>query len=386
MNDINLDDLKIDHVPGIPAKKRMPMGLLIVVFLLGAACLYGATRVWPSLFLGSAVIEPGNSSASHPASNHEGAAAVNSDTVSDPVSKSFTEGGWIEVPSYHPVVVSALIPGRLEELKVLQGYKVKKGDIIAVLYQKDLKDTMHKAEAEVKVAEANLARFEAGFRVQEVERARADVQSAQADVALKEQVLMRTKALLESGAVSAEDLDRDKAACSMAKAKLETLRQELLLKEEGYRKEDIMAAKAEVDQKNALLTLARNNYEYTVIKSPLDGAVLELFVTPGTFILAGNPRIVSLYDPNDLQVRVDVRQENIGAIYLGQQVEVFTDVEPDRSYAGEVIRIEPLADFKKNTIQVKIKVLEPSGNLYPEMIARIKFTRRQNDKGNGEDG
>jgi HlyD family secretion protein len=306
------------------------------------------------------------------------------DDPQTPSLESFTEGGWVEVPSYHPVVVSALIPGRLEELHVLEGSPVKKGQVIGRLYEKDIEDALDQARAEKAAAEADLARMKAGFRVQEVEQSRADVEAAEAEVKLKEQILRRTQGLMETGAVSAEDLDRDLAAFEIAKAKLETLRQELFLKEEGFRKEDIQAAEAEFNRRMALLELARNRLDYTIIKSPMDGRVLERYVTPGTYIPAGNPRIVSLYDPADLQVRVDVRQEHIAGVFIGQAVEVVSDVEPDRSYKGKVIRIEPLADFKKNTIQVKIKLLETSEHLHPEMITRIRFLRSSHDQDHGE--
>jgi HlyD family secretion protein len=184
--------------------------------------------------------------------------------------------------------------------------------------------------------------------------------------------------------VSAEDLERDAAACKSALAMRDALKQELLLKEEGSRVEDIQAAEADVQRRRALLELARNRFNYTVVRSPIEGVVLERYVTPGTYIPAGNPRIVSLYDPKDLQVRVDVRQENIAAVFVGQEVEVFTDVEPGRAYTGTVIRIEPLADFKKNTIQVKVKLHDPSEKLYPEMIARIRFMRKDNDEDHGQ--
>jgi HlyD family secretion protein len=277
-----------------------------------------------------------------------------------------------------------LIPGRLEELRVLEGSRVKKGDVLGILYQKDLQDEVEKAAADLKVAEADLSRLKAGFRVQEVGQARADLEAAEADLELKQAVFERTAELVKTGAVSREEVDRDEAAYRVAKAKLDRLKHDVSLKEEGYRTEDIQAAEAEVGKRRAFLNLAENRLEYTIIKSPMDGAVLERFVTPGTYIPANDPRIVSLYDPDDLQVRVDVRQEHIAGVYIGQEVEVFTDVDPGRAYAGKVIRIDPLADFKKNTIQVKIKLLETSDQLHPEMIGRIRFMRKKDDKNDGE--
>jgi HlyD family secretion protein len=382
MKDVNLDDLKIDHDKS-PVAHHFPWGVVILVFFIGAACGIGALYLWPSIAPQGQEAKALTSNI-QPAGNVTAAQDPETDESQDDAPESFTEGGWVEVPSYHPVVVSALIPGRLEELRVLEGSIVKKGQVIGRLYEKDLEDALDQARAEKAAAEADLARMKAGFRVQEVEQSRADVEAAEADVKLKEQILHRTEGLVETGAVSAEDLDRDRAAFEIAKAKLATLRQELLLKEEGFRKEDIQAAEAEYQRRAALLDLASNRLEYTIIKSPMDGRVLERYVTPGTYIPAGNPRIVSLYDPADLQVRVDVRQEHIAGVFVGQAVEVVSDVEPDRSYKGEVIRIEPLADFKKNTIQVKIKLLETSRYLHPEMIARIRFLRSTHDENHGE--
>jgi len=296
-----------------------------------------------------------------------------------PAANSFTEGGWIEVPSYHPVIVSSLIAGRLEELNVLEGTRVKMGQVIAVLYKKDLKEALDRADAEVAAAAAELALLKAGFRVQEIAKARAELKSAESDLKLEQRVLARTRGLLESGAASAEDLDRHERDLRTAEARRDAAFQDLALKQEGSRKEDIDAASAEHRRRLALRELARNQLSYAVVKSPMAGVVLERFVTAGTFIPATNPRIVSLYDPNDMQVRIDVRQENIGSVFVGQTVDVFTEVERGKTYKGTVIRIDPLADFKKDTVQVKVKLEKPSDRLYPEMIARVRFIMRKDD-------
>jgi HlyD family secretion protein len=375
MSDVDLHDLKIRRDP-VPARRKAPLLVFLPVFLIGLVLGAAVMKYWPIEERVSG--EKSGTNASAPAEQTPTPASM------PPPSGSFTEGGWIEVPSYHPIVVSSLVSGRLEELLVLEGSRVAKGEVIARIYDKDLRDAAEKAEAELQVAKADRERLQAGFRVQEVEKARADLDAAEADARFREQVLARTRELVESGASSTEDLERDEAAFRTAQARRDALRQELLLREEGSRIEDIQAAEAEVKRRLALLELARNQLGYATVRSPADGIVLERFVTPGTHIPADSPRIVSLYDPDDLQVRVDVRQENIGLVFVGQQVEIFTDSEPGRAYAGTVIRLEPLADFKKNTIQVKVKIHDPSRNLYPEMIARIRFKRNTNDQGDGQ--
>ena len=109
------------------------------------------------------------------------------------------------------------------------------------------------------------------------------------------------------------------------------------------------------------------------MKSPSKGVVLQRFVSPGSSLMGGALAVVALYDPEDLQVRVDVRQENAGKITVGQSVEITTDAEPNRRYKGTVIRVDPLADLRKNTIQAKVKLLEAGARLHPEMICRVRF-------------
>ncbi|MHC4473932.1 MAG: efflux RND transporter periplasmic adaptor subunit, partial [Planctomycetota bacterium] len=281
--------------------------------------------------------------------------------------------GWIEVPSYHPIVVSALVSGRVEELLVLEGSSVTKGQVVARLYRKDLEDSLRLAEAEVEEARAALDLLSAGYRKEDVEKARADVARLTEEAALAEKVHARTRKLVPTGAASEERLERDEAAVETARARLAAARHELDRLQAGFRVEDVAKARAALARAQAARDLARSRLDYTEVKSPAAGVVLERFVTPGTWLSADAPRVIALYDPEDLQVRVDVRQENAGRVRVGQTVEVSTEAEPGTTYRGTVIRVEPLADLKKNTIQAKIRLEDPGPGLHPEMICRARF-------------
>ena len=107
MSDVDLNDLKIDHGP-TRKKGRFPVLIVIVLFLAGLVLGYLAADFWP---LREDPVQTDTVA-------HRGNEPVSPEPeATEP--ESFTEGGWIEVPSYHPVVVSSLIPGRLDELLVL---------------------------------------------------------------------------------------------------------------------------------------------------------------------------------------------------------------------------------------------------------------------------
>jgi RND family efflux transporter MFP subunit len=367
---IDLNDLKIAEKPARRSGGRWPVVILVV--LLPVAFALG----WTLNGSGSAL--PGTS-------RTVTVEVVRADGAGPASRGGFGEGGWVEVPSYHPLVVSALVPGRVEELLVLEGSPVTAGQVVARLYAQDLTDAVRLKDAAVAEAKAALALMNAGYRKEEVAKASAVATRLEAELALAEKVAERTANLVPAGAASAEELEQDRSACEVARAALQVAREEQARLNAGFRVEEVQQARAALDRAEADRDLARSRRSYAEVRSPADGVVLNRFVTVGSFVSAANPRVVALYDPKDLQARVDVRQENAGRVRIGQQVELATEAEPDRTYRGEVIRVEPLADLKKNTVQAKIRILEPGPGLHPEMICRVRFLEEERKESGTEE-
>ena len=151
----------------------------------------------------------------------------------------FSEGGWIEVPSYHPIFVTALIPGRVEELTVLEGSEVTKGQVVARLYARDLSDSLRVAEAVLAEKRAELDLFLAGYREEDIAKQQAEVNRLREEAALAAKILQRTEKLVPTGAASAEDLERDASAMTTAVARLRVAEEEMKRLKAGFRKEEI---------------------------------------------------------------------------------------------------------------------------------------------------
>ncbi|MEL7472311.1 MAG: efflux RND transporter periplasmic adaptor subunit, partial [Planctomycetota bacterium] len=83
--------------------------------------------------------------------------------------------------------------------------------------------------------------------------------------------------------------------------------------------------------------------------------------------------LVHLYDPNRLQVRVDVPLADAAHVFVGQHCEIVVEALPDRVFKGEVLRTTHEADLQKNTLQMKVKIIDPDPILRPEMLSRVKF-------------
>jgi RND family efflux transporter MFP subunit len=128
-----------------------------------------------------------------------------------------------------------------------------------------------------------------------------------------------------------------------------------------------------IQESQAKLALAR-----TKIYAPGDGVVLHLHVAPGKkrMLSMDDPKsatIVELYDPKQLQARIDVPLNEAAQLQVGQAVELVSDFLTGTTFRGTVSRITGQADLQRNTLQVKVAIHNPDIRLRPEMLVRGKF-------------
>jgi hypothetical protein len=141
----------------------------------------------------------------------------------------------------------------------------------------------------------------------------------------------------------------------------------------------LTAAQARSDQAQIAVDVSRLNLERMTIRAPIAGRVLALDCQPGKRLAGLDPiseqnssAVVSLYDPKSLQVRVDVRLEDIPQVQIGQPVEITTAAFA-KPVAGEVLWVTTRADIQKNTLQVKVAIKDPPEVITPEMLAQVTF-------------
>ncbi len=341
--------------------------------------------------------------------------------------------GWLE-PDPHPYYVASLIDGVVEDILVLEGESVAKGQIVARLVDEDAILALRRAEASVGQREAELLEARAAHAAATetintlVDRRRdlataqagrdatrasqrtleADIAAAEANLETIDDELTRKRPLVESGTVSAGALrrlelqhasqyatvnslksQRDglEAALAADRATVHAIEQHMELLIEERKALDTAAGRlaraehslesARTDRDEAQLTLDR-----TQIKSPIDGVVLRRFASPGSYVVASGPaehsaHVVHVYEPAHLQVRADVPLVDAGQVGVGQRAEVVVDVLPDRVFDGEITRVTHQADIAKNTLEVKVRIENPTGELKPEMLARVRLLASQ---------
>ena len=148
---------------------------------------------------------------------------------------------------------------------------------------------------------------------------------------------------------------------------------------------DVEAAEAAIRQVEGIREAVKVALDWTVIRSPIDGVVLEklavagALVTPQSFGGTRGPStaLFAVADPQDLQVEIDVNESDLPKISLGQKCRVTPEAYPDRQYGGHVTEMAPEANRQKGTLQLKVQIEAPDRFLTPELSAKVEFLKEE---------
>ncbi len=276
-------------------------------------------------------------------------------------------------------------------MEVLEGEAVKEGDLLATLIDDDARLNLQEAKQKHLSMEKRIVAHCAGLEI-----VAAEIAAAQRKIEALASVLDEARdnysriSQLSEGAVSKQQLVQARLATErelamLAEARAEIPRLETQRVQIGAEKETMSSTLSELStaQERAQLNLDR-----TQIKASMDGIVLRLHAAPGKKRMLDmddpfSAVIVELYDPNQLQARIDVPLNEAAALSAGQSVELVSELLPDRTFEGTVTRISGQADLQRNTLQAKVAITSPDLRLRPEMLVRAKFFAL-NYKRNGE--
>ncbi len=289
-----------------------------------------------------------------------------------------TAGGYV-VPR-HRVEVSSKLSGRVEELLVDKGDRVKAGQVLARLDDREIRAQLGQAAASRRAAEARLNEALAGLRPQEIDRAKAVMEEAEANLRTSKLNLERAEQLAVTGVLAQQKLDDARNAHDVAQAQVRISRENYELARLGPRSEQIELARAQVAEAEAAVRWWSAQLENCVIRAPIGGTILERLIERGEMVTTGfvsgrgaKSALVSIADLGDLEVELDINETDIPKVKPEQPCSVSPDSYPDRKYEARVREIAPEANRQKAAIQVKVSILEPDSYLRPETNAKVSF-------------
>ncbi len=242
------------------------------------------------------------------------------------------------------------VPGRILEVLRREGDRVAEGDLLARLDTAEIVARRDQSLAHVDAARALLAEMEQGPRKQEIAQARAARDAARQRLDDAARDLARSRSLFEGGAVSQEAYDKSNLAREVAASQYDAAREQLEMLEAGTRTERIDAQRAAVAQAEASARAIDAGIEQMTLRAPFGGIVTRRHREPGETVGAGSP-VLTLMNPDDRWVRIYIPETRIAAVHLGTPCRIFTDLDPDRAYAGTIVYISSESEFTPKTVQ-----------------------------------
>lgn len=242
------------------------------------------------------------------------------------------------------------VSGRIEKMFFEEGDNVKAGQVAAVLDKKPYEDDVHLYLALVEESAAQLAKLETGYRVEEIAKEKANVAEHEASFNLEEKNLERSKTLFERNVISRQNYDEALARWNETKAQLASAHEYFTLVSKGFRDEEIRAAKATLKASEARLEQTYTSLSDTEIKIPSDGIVLTRVMEPGAIVAAGQT-VYTISLCSSVWVRTYVNEPDLGKVYAGMPVRIYSDSAPDKPYTGHIGFISPEAEFTPKSVE-----------------------------------
>ena len=250
------------------------------------------------------------------------------------------------VTARRQATVSAKITGKVVEVLIEEGMRVKEGDVLARLDDIEAKAQLALAKAQLTATRAQLAEI------------RAQLVQAERD-------LTRQQGLADRQLISTQALEAARTQRDMLRARLASTEEQIRVAQES-----VGVAQVQLDN--------------TVVRAPFSGVVVAKAAQPGEMISpisagGGFTRtgIGTIVDMDSLEIQVDVNEAFINRVTPGQPVEAMLNAYPAWKLPGEVIAIIPTADRSKATVKVRIAIKQRDPRIVPDMGVRVAFLEPQ---------
>ena len=248
----------------------------------------------------------------------------------------------------HRILISPKVPGMIVTLKIEEGQRVRKDDMLAQLETTDYEADYNRAKAAVASAEQKKLEMEHGSRQEEIAESQAEFQEAEARRSQLSAEWQRIVQLRKSGVATQSEYDLSEANYKTADRRVARLRKAYDLMVIGPREERIEGARAEYELAKAEMAKAKWRLDNCTVKAPSSGTILTKGAEEGNVVnpvvMNGSYSLCEMADLSNLEVELKIQERDVSKIFKGQKCTIRAEAWPDRLYEGYVSRLMPIAD------------------------------------------
>ena len=259
----------------------------------------------------------------------------------------------------------------VQRFLVNRGDRVKAGQLLAVLENRDLVAAENAARSQVDQAEANLRSTESAAVPEAVMKAQTDVASAQEQIDAARRALESRQKLFQDGALARKSVDDAAVTYAQAKAQFETASEHLRTFQSVGKQEQLKTAQAQVAAAQAQYRSAAAQVSYSEIASPITGVIADRPLYAGEMAAPGSP-LLMVMDTSRVVARANIPQALTANIGIGNAA-VIRLTDGGTEVPARVTVVSPATDPASTTVQVWAEAANPGERLKPGAGVRLSI-------------
>lgn len=254
---------------------------------------------------------------------------------------------------------------------VNRGDHVRRGQLLAVLENRDLSAAVTESKGQYEQAQAAYRNMASGSVPEEVAKAELDTEAARQALDAAQRVYESREELFRQGALARRLVDEAQVAYVQARSQYQAAEHHRETLQRVGKEEQIKGAAAEVDAAKGRDQGAEAQLEYSQIRSPISGVIAERSVYAGEMANAGTP-LITVMNVSSVVARANVSQNQIGYVHVGDSA-TLTPTDGTSEVAGKVIVVSPAADPGSTTTQVWVEAPNPEERLKPGVAVHVSI-------------
>ncbi len=270
-----------------------------------------------------------------------------------------------------PLTQSAVVPkvsAPVREFQVNRGDHVRKGQLLAVLENKDLAAATVENQGAVKQAEAAYRLTTAASLPEEFEKAKLDAQASKQALDAAQLLYESRKELLRQGAIARRLVDEANVSYVQAKSQYEIAARHLEALEKVSREAQVSNAEGQLEAAKGRLQGTEAQLQYSRITSPIDGVVTDRPIYPGEMAAPGSP-LLTVMDISRVIARANVPIDQLKFLKAGNPATITS--HDATAYPGKVTVVSPAVDPNSTTAEVWVQASNPGERLRPGETVRV---------------
>jgi multidrug efflux pump subunit AcrA (membrane-fusion protein) len=276
-----------------------------------------------------------------------------------------------------PIAQSALVPkisAPVKKFLVNRGSRVRSGQLLAVLENRDLAAAAQDSRGAYDQAEATYATTTTSDLPQELQKAQLDEEAAKKQLDAQQKVYNSRQELFTQGALPRKELDQAGVDLTNARNQYEIAQKHLDALNAVGKQQTLKSAKGQLESAQGKYEGASAQLSYSEIRSPINGVITDRPLYPGEMATAGTP-LLTVMDISQVTAREHIPQQSAVLLKTGDPATISAP-GLDKPIAGKVSIISPALDPNSTTVEVWVQAKNLGGHLKPGTSVQISMVAR----------